>query len=261
MTRGRRALAWGLAAAAAWVALAAVSGAWSPLARRPLLDGLIPGAAYRWVVPPPELADANVPPSAGEFTLPLRAGSSLADVVFTDDNQVTVVAPSDAVRDPDAKEVRLVVTPEDPASFGDLPGELAAFGNVYRIEATLEPSGEPLDAFDDPLTVILVYPATPNLHATEHELLTSPDGRGWTSLRTEDAPAQQQAQAEIATPGLVVIGGVPVQVAPSTPVDGGDSGANRLSNVLLVIAAASLLIGIGLLLRARGSERETGNRP
>ncbi len=103
-----------------------------------------------------------------------------------------------------------------------------------------------------------MYPATPNLHATEHELLTSPDGQGWTSLRTEDAPAQQQAQAEIATSGLVVVGGVPVQIAPSTP---SDSGANRLSNVLLVIAAASLLIGIGLLLRARGTERETGKRP
>lgn len=246
---GRRAIAWGLAAAAAWVALAAVSGGWSPLARRPLLDGLIPGAAYRWVAPPPDLEASNRPPEGGTFRLPIEDGATAADVVFTPDDQATVVASAGAVRDATARAVALTITPEDPAAFAPLPGDLEPFGNVYRLEAELAPSGRPVERFDGTVTAILVYPATANLHATEHELLWSADGAAWAALDATDSAAQQQVEADVEAPGLLVVGGVPAQVVASP--DGGGGTPRTLSTVLLVVGGVALLLGIGFLLRAR----------
>ena len=60
-----------VAVVAAYVALAALSGHLSPLARGPLLDGIGPPQAYRWVSPPPDLASTNVAPSSLTRTLPL----------------------------------------------------------------------------------------------------------------------------------------------------------------------------------------------
>ena len=247
----RRALAWGLLACLAWISLAAWSGAISPTARSPLLDGRIPGAVYRWVAPPEDLAATNVPPSAGTMTLRFEKGETAADVFFTADNQLTLVAPRGVLEGDDLEEVHIDVTPEDPASFAPLPGELAPFGNVYRFDVSA--GDEPIAAFDRPPTAILVYPATANLHATEHEIRWSADGTSWQALDTQDAPAQQQATAELPGGGLVVVAGVPQQVVPSSP-DGGGGGRNVVSTALLVIAGASLLIGIGLLVRARGQD-------
>jgi hypothetical protein len=248
MTR-RRALAWGAVAAASWIALAAMSASLSPVARRPLLDGLVTGVDYRWVDPPAALAPTNVPPSGAEFDLRFRGGASEADVVFTPDNQVTLVAPESMVTDDRARTLRLAVTPDAPSSVAPLPGDLEPFGNVIRIEATITPGGN-VERFDAAMTVVLVYPATPNLHATEHELLWSADGTAWTPLDTTDSIGAQQAQGEIDAPGFVVVGGVPT-AAPSGDGAEGPGAANPLSTILLIVAGSSLLIGIGLLVRAR----------
>ena len=248
MTR-RRALVWGAVAAASWISLAAVSASLSPLARRPLLDGLVTGVDYRWADPPAALAPTNVPPSGAEFDLGFRGGTSEADVVFTPDNQVTIVAPEGVVTDDRARTLRLALTPGAPSSVGPLPGELEPFGNVVRIEATITP-GDDVQRFDAPMTVVLVYPATPNLHATEHELLWSADGATWTPLDTTDSLGAQQAQGEIDAPGFVVVSGVPI-AAPSPGGTESADATNRLSTILLIVAGSSLLIGIGFLVRAR----------
>jgi hypothetical protein len=246
----RRALAWGAGAAASWIVLAAVSASLSPLARRPLLDGLVTGVDYRWADPPAALAATNQPPSAAEFELGFRDGMSEPDVVFTSDNQVTVVASTGVVEDRRARSLRIAITPDAPSTVGPLPDDLEPFGNVVEIGASTRPGGD-VERFDVPLTVVLVYPATPNLHATEHELLWSPDGRTWTRLETTDSIGAQQAQGAIDAPGFVVVGGVPAPAPP--PVGDGGDARNTLSTVLLVVAGVSLLIGIGLLLRARNA--------
>jgi len=247
----RRALAWGAVAAASWIMLAAVSASISPLARLPLLDGLVTGVDYRWADPPAALAPTNVPPSGAEFELGFSDGLSEPDVVFTPDNQVTVVAPTGVVDDRRARSLRIAITPDAPSAVSPLPADLEPFGNAVEIGASLEPGGD-VERFDAAMTVVLVYPATPNLYATEHEVLWSPDGTSWTRLGTADSIGAQQAQAEIEAPGFVVVGGVPT-AAPSS--DGGtDDAGNTLSTVLLVVAGASLLIGIGLLLRARNAD-------
>ncbi len=249
MTR-RRALMWGAVAAASWIALAAVSASLSPLARRPLLDGLVTGVDYRWADPPTALAPTNVPPSGAEFDLGFRAGASEPDVVFTPDNQVTVVAPGGVVVDDQARTLRFAITPDAPSSVAPLPEDLEPFGNVIEIAAAVRPGGD-VHTFDAPMTVVLVYPATPNLHATDHELLWSPDGTIWTRLDTTDSVGAQQAQGEIDGPGFVVVAGVPTAAPP--PGDDGSDGdsTNPLPTVLLIVAGGSLLIGIGLLARAR----------
>ena len=95
-TTAGRALAAGLVLGVAYVALAAASGHLSPLARRPLLDGLGPLMPYRWVSPPPEVAD-NEPPSPATFELPVRNGRTAPDVVVTPDAQVTMILDRGAV--------------------------------------------------------------------------------------------------------------------------------------------------------------------
>ena len=70
----RRALAAGLVALALYASGAALSGHLSPLARRPLLDGLAPPTPYRWVEPPVELVTSNEPPSSGRFKIRARTG-------------------------------------------------------------------------------------------------------------------------------------------------------------------------------------------
>ncbi len=90
--------------------------------------------------------------------------------------------------------------PVDPAELAPPGGDLAAFGNAYRVSATSLPSGDRIRSFDRPIQAILAYPATSTLHANIHELLFSSDGETWESLETTDTPGQQQAEADL--PGL-----------------------------------------------------------
>jgi hypothetical protein len=248
----RRAIAAGVAAVAAYAALAAWSGALSPLARGPLLDGLAP-VNYRWVSPPPELAATNRPPSSGRFTLPLGKGGVGTQVVFTDDSQVTVVVDDGSIG-PMAgqRSVELLVEPVDPADLGELDGELAAFGNAYRFSASFRPSGEPVRRLDRPLQVVLVYPATTTLHATSHDVMFSPNGERWKPLETTDSPAQQQAQGDLPAFGYIVVAAEPTPFPTVAPAPGG-GGTPPVAIALLVAAGVVLLLGIGLFVRSRGN--------
>ncbi|MET0799869.1 MAG: hypothetical protein ABWZ53_01685 [Actinomycetota bacterium] len=251
-TEPRRSIAIGLGIVALYAGLAAWSGRLSPLARGPLLDGLGP-VNYRWVSPPPELASTNQEPSSASAELPLGPGGVGTQVVFTSDSQVTVVVEEGSIGSSEGQDaVELRVDPVDPAILR-APGDgLAVFGNAYRIRATYRPSGEPIRRFDPPIDVIMVYPATATLHANEHDLLWSADGRSWEPLETNDSPGQQQAEAPVPGRGYVLVAGVPAPTTPS-PSGTGDEGATPpLAVALLVAAGAALLIGVGLLIRTKG---------
>lgn len=251
----RRALVTGLIVAASYAALAAWSGSLTPLARGPLLDGVAP-VNYRWVSPPPELASTNQAPGTGLFELPLREGGVGTQVLFTPDNQVTVVTDNGSIgASSKQRTAELVVQPVDPAGLAPPGGDLAAFGNAYRIIATYQPSGDRVRGFDPPIQTILVYPATSTLHANTHELLYSPDGEAWEALETTDSPGQQQAAADVPGPGFVLVAGVPAPSSPSASgaEPGASSGTPTLAVALLVAAGVVLVIGIGLLIRSRGT--------
>jgi hypothetical protein len=243
-----RALAIGLVIAGLYAALAALSGSISPLARGPLLDGLAP-VNYRWVAPPPELESTNQQPTSGTFPLQLGEDGVKGKVVFTSDNQITViVAEGSIAAAPGQRSVELSVVPLDPATLAPPSDGLTVFGNAYAITATYQPSGKEIATVKDPMDVILIYPATATLHANSHEMLYSADGQSWEPLDSTDSAGQQQSEANVPGFGTVVVAGV---LSASASPTAEESGRTTLAIVLLVLAGCALLIGIGLLLRSR----------
>ena len=255
----RRAIAAGSLVAAVYLGLAALSGQLSPLARRPLLDGTAPVAPYRWVSPPPELAETNVPPSPGDFTLPLTERGSRPDVLTTDDAQVTIILTAGTfAASPGQESVRLTVAPVDPATIGS-PDGLAIIGNAYLLGGSYEPSGDPiLEHLEEPLEVILVYPLTPDAHTTSRSVVFSPDGQTWTVSDGTDSPAIQQTEGPVDTLGFVAAAAsqTPIEFPPAT-----DEGSGTTLGVALIVAAVcAALVGIGLLLRGPPNQRPSKRR-
>jgi hypothetical protein len=252
MVRSRSALA-GLILVLAYVLLALWSGRISPLARRPLLDGLGPLQAYRWVAPPPDLAATNVRPSPLTLTLQLTSKGSLALSGGSGDKQITVIAPNGAFAPHGADtSVRIDATPLDPATLGKLGDDLAPFGNAIQLRATYLPSNTPVKSLKGSLDVILIYPVTVTLHASTHQMSASDDGTKWTSLKGNDFTQTQQVEAVVPSLGYVVVSGVPgpAPVSVSPPGSGGGK-LNGIAIGLFVAAGCALLVGIGLVLRNR----------
>jgi hypothetical protein len=249
VVRRRTVVATGIVTVGVYAALAAISGHLSPMARGPLLDGLGPPQAYRWVSPPPDLAAANQPPSSGVFHIPMDPAGSRAEVFVTSDNQVTVVVPKGAFEPRAGQvEVALSVNPLDPATLGSPGEDLTIFGNAYRLQAVYRPSDDAA-ALALPLDVVLLYPVTTNLHASLHQLYTSPDRTTWTAQEGSDSLAQQQAEGPMPEMGYVVVAGK-AGTPTATPSSTGSSGTS-IAIVLIVLAACVGLIGLGLLVRGR----------
>ena len=97
MTRSRTAVLAGIGIAVLYLAGAALSGRVSPLARRPLLDGLAPPVPYRWVKPPPDLAASNKPPASLRASVKLTPTGSQIGAFATSDGQVNLVLSEGAV--------------------------------------------------------------------------------------------------------------------------------------------------------------------
>ena len=127
---------------------------------------------------------------------------------------------------------------------------MTIFGNAYRLQATYQPSGDRVD-LKLPLDAILLYPVTPNLHASVHKLYTSPDGKTWTAQEGSDSLAQQQAEGPMPALGYVMVAGEP---GASTVTPAGSSGGSSSTAIVLIVLAACVgLIGLGLIVRGRGS--------
>jgi hypothetical protein len=249
----RRTLAASAAAVVlAYAGLAAWSGHLSPLARGPLLDGLGPPQAYRWVSPPPDLAATNVEPSNLTGSMPLTPKGVAGASFVSSDSQLTVIVKDGAIA-PHGHDtsVSLEATPVDPATLAPLEGDLKPFGNAYRIAFTYLPSKVRVTRLRDPLDVLLAYPYTVTLHAANHGLYASRDGKNWTPARSNDLLAAFQVEGPVPEPGYVVVGGVPTPAPVSTSPGGGSAGTNAVATGLFVVAGVALLVGIGLVLRGR----------
>jgi hypothetical protein len=244
----------GLAIVLAYAGLAWMGGRSTVLARRPLLDGLGPAQPYRWVDPPPELAATNQEPSAGRYTLEVNPDGVLGQVLITSDNQVTLVVGGGSVGvDPPTTSLAVALDPLSPGELADPGGDRIAFGNAYRIEVSPKPSGDPVRRFAEPWDTILVYPVTATLQAAQHELLWSPDGRRWRTLRSVDSHAQQQVEAAALGPGYVLVAGVPIPAPVTSSPDPSGGPSRTLLLVGLAVAIAALAVGVALIARGRGS--------
>jgi hypothetical protein len=220
-----------------------------------MLDGLIPPTAYRWVEPPPELANTNTPPTSQDFGVELGPAGSKTAVLTTDDAQVTVILPRGAFAG--AKGQRNVVVHVEPlapstVSAAPEPGEI--IGNVYLLEATYQPSGDP-----SPLAansrVVLVYPLVANDHGS-HEVLSSADGTAWTAADTNDLPSIQQADAEIQQLGYVAVAAT--NVSPTASAAPGSSGDGGLNPAVVGIVAGLIVLVVGAAIVLRPSRPASG---
>lgn len=249
MTPRRRAIAWGLAGVAVYAGAAALSGHLSVLARRPLLDGLVPPSPYRWVEPPPELEASNLFPTAGSFELELGRRGTDTTVLTTDDAQVTLVLPRGAFAAANGQDVVTVtIAPLGPSAVAAPGDERAILGNVYRIEAVYAPSGEPADLAEE-ARVVLVYPFLSTDHGI-HEVLLSPDGTAWEAVETNDLPSIQQADGAIRRLGYAAMAGDVAAVERAT----GD-GRSAVAIVAVAVGLVALAVGVAVVLwpRRRGS--------
>ena len=240
MNERRRVIGAGVAVLVVYVALAATSAVISPLAHRPLLDGFSPGP-YRWVHPPPDLASTNLPPKPSGFSLLVRNGHVPADTLPTSDGQVIVITPADLVKPPAGTEtIAVKVIPLDPAKFS-APGEgLVVLGNVYRIQASFEPSGTPVGSLTSPLEVVLTYPAHVGAPVTR-TVVTSTDGKTWKTVDSKESPLLQQIEGPVAHLGYVAVAGPPTSATSS----------RSIWPIVAVGVIAAMLIAAGLALAVR----------
>jgi hypothetical protein len=109
-------------------------------------------------------------------------------------------------------------------------------GNVVRIDAAHDPSGEAIEEVSADLRVVLVYPFEPNQHGG-HTILTSRDGETWTAAETNDLPSIQQADALVTSLGYVAVAREP-GASPNAAPDGG------------VATGAAIAIGVGIVVLA-----------
>jgi hypothetical protein len=250
MTRRGRVAASGGAVVALYLAGALVSAHLSPFARRPLLDGLAPVAPYRWASPPPSLASTNKPPTPGRFTLPLSGGHLRGGAFATSDVQVTLIVPSDAFTPmPGQRSIELTVDPIAPSSVAPPPRSLVILGNVVRIQAAYQPSGDPATP-KKAIEVVLIYPFVPT-DSGQHVLLVSPNGKSWRTVKATDHPASAQLIGTVRTLGDVAAAGTRLaRVSPSTAV----SGPSSTGTVVFIAVGAVLVLLLLVLAFRRGGD-------
>lgn len=254
----RTVLAIGISVLALYVAAAWFSGQLSPLARRPLLDGLIPPAPYRWVDPPPELASTNVEPAPATALVELGNQGSVTAIVSTEDAQVTLVLPRGAFATARQQtDVRVQIEPlaQSAAARPDPP--LRILGNVYRVSARYVPSDDAAPLAGG-ARVVLVYPFIPTDHS-EHAVVVSADGRPWTTVETNDFRSIQQADGPIDTLGHIAVARTR-RTAPQAPTaeDGVD-----VATVAIIVGLVALAAGVVWAVRptrGRASGRRGGSR-
>jgi len=249
-TRVRRAVLAGLGLALLYMAGAAASGSLSPLARRPLLDGLTPPTSYRWVKPPPALAATNKKPTPMHFTLALGPKGSDVGAFSTQDGQFNMVFGEGAFApSPGQSEVAFDVVPLDPARVAPVPSGLLAAGNAYRFTARYEPSRRPVDKLVGEVNAGVVYPllATPVASPSGHLLLYSADAKAaWTRLQSTDAPGVHQVSARVPGPGYFIVAIPPGSAAPAER-----SLADRVRGLLPLVTLALLAAAAVLLVVRR----------
>jgi hypothetical protein len=246
---GRRALVWSVSAAAlvAYVVGAALSGHLSLIARRPILDGVGPPPPYNWVDPPPELADTNQEPPGAEEIVRLGPKGSKAKVLTTSDGQFTFVMRAQLFAPhPGAKQVVVRAEPEDTSKFEPPPGGLDFTGNSYLLTATYEPGGDRVERLEFNAVGVLVYPVFVNLHAPEHQLFLSTDGKTWQQLDSTDVPGLVQVQATVPALGHLVVGAKlrPAASGSPSPEPGGAASTRNW----LLVGLAVLVVGLALVL-------------
>jgi hypothetical protein len=239
------ALLAGAALALAYVAAAVVAGRQTPLARRPLLDGLAPVPPYHWVKPPPELAAGNKPPSNADRAVRLGPTGSEVSAIATGDGQASLVLEANAFApSPGQREVAVSVEPLDPAKVAPAPSGLVLAGNAYKISFAYRPSGKPAPLKGE-ATAVLIYPLLPIPVESlfDYTILASPGAGSWTRQASTVTPGSHQVATPLPAPGYLV-----VAVPPAPPAAA--QAPNRVPLIAGLAGAAAVII-VGAVVLAR----------
>ncbi len=234
--RSRRVAAVGAVVVMVYLALSALSGSLSPLARRPLLDGFGNLPAYRWVTPPPQHVAGNMKPDSGRFVVTLDPQTGMeASVYYTKDNQITMAFQNGAIGPGTGQDsVVLTFTPLAAAGLGKPPGSTTIVGNVARIQGTFRPNGDAVTGLSVPAQVVLFYPAPATTFGFNHAILRSADGTTWTPLPSDDSRGQQLVSANSESLGYFAVGETP------TTTGGSSGGGTAIGTILIDVGVGGL---------------------
>jgi hypothetical protein len=130
-------------------------------------------------------------------------------------------------------------------------------GNVYRLEAVYQPSGEAVTGLVKRAQVVLFYPSVPAITTTDHTILTSQDGQTWVTAQSIDTIGQQQTLASVDRFGYFAVG-VSASAAAKSP----RSSWTRLIPSLLIAGLVAIVIFLiaRFEVRARRSKRKPPKR-
>lgn len=244
----------GIAAVAAYITTALISGSLSPLARRPLLDGSHAAVPYNWVSPPADAAASNQPPMAVEReSLALAAEGLGQSIVSTGDQQLSISLDAGAIGPLKGKKaVEVFVEPLDPAQYGVPPEGTIIRGNVYRVAMRYAPGGTPVEQIAKPGSLTMVYPTpTPELLGADHTILYSLDGQTWRPVESQNQHATQQVTARLTDIGYFAVAARQTDKAP-----GKDAKSFPWLIIIVVLVAAAAGTGAWLKVsRARQAKR------
>ena len=202
---------------------------------RPLFDGFAPPPPYNWVHPPKEFAAGNTVPKPSSFEIALGATGSAVSGGSSSDGQMIFSMPAGAIaaHPPDAN-VKVDITPLDPAGLAPPPPGLDADGNAYRVDFTYQPSGTTVPSLAVPSDIFLIVPSP------AQTVLFSADGKAWETLPFRPAADPTQVGGAISRPGYFEAAAPPAP-APTGTTDT-QEGAGRL------VAAAGATVGLAVLL-------------
>lgn len=237
--KGRQ-LLLGVVLAAAYVAVTVGFNGEGPVL--PLYEIGPINAPYRWVDPPPDLAEGNIPPEGTKQEVAMTDVGTVQASVITPDGQAAIVFRQGAFPKRLGEIAVMVdVQPKDPKTLGEPPPQTAYDGNAYVVTAVYAKDGSTAELVT-PATVVMKAP----LGGTR--LLRQQPGSGWVEVSEPTAvPMSLQVFGEATRLGTfvaaVTIHGKPF---PTLPVSLGASG-------VAVIAALYFA-------RRRGSKRPPSRR-
>lgn len=240
------AVASGLVVVLAYLAGTGLGGRLSPLARRPLLDGLAPPPPYHWVKPPPELASGNRPPSGVTGAVQLSPTGTLVTAISTGDGQANLLMEANAIA-PAAgqRSVEVRIQPVDAATLAAAaPPGLVLAGNAYLVRFSYQPSGKPVTALAGKATISLTYPLLPIPVSSQFDyaVLASADGKAWTKQASTATPGSHQVASTLPAPGYVIAAVPPAPAEATSP--------NR-TPLFAGLAAAAVLVAVAAIVLAR----------
>lgn len=246
----RRVAAAGVAVALTYVVAAAVSGSLSPLARRPLLDGVHSPTPYNWVQQPPNEQGSGKPAVAADEKVTLTATGTPQTIVATGDQQVNLSLPPNAIPANGKKTLEVKIEPISPDQSGPAPEGFQFRGNVYRVALRTAPGGAGVQTLAVPGQISLRYPApTPALLTAKHDLLFSSDGQVWRALGGDDQHGTLQLTAPFTDVGYYAAG------AQAPDKDKAAKGKGfPWPIVVIVVVAAGIVFAVVTRVRKRRAE-------